>query len=717
MRKCVWTRACVAALAACMVLVTGAETIENASLRIEFAEADEGFGIRSIVNRLDGETRFVHPSQPTTPRWRVAEHRACTLCYWALPQTGVSPADFWELELRSAKNPGDLSKAVFLDNRSPCRARRCVKDVDGATFRWLDVALPDGVVDVCARVRFAPDGSSRWTLDADVKSSAHVLFATHYPFFRHVVKPREADFLCPHHDLGAVLLPRADYTNTTSACAHGCLAYEPMMTAFMVGRSGLYIAAHDERMNAKALVITGDRDVAFHSPHPNGGFETTVAAFRGDWWQAARLYRRWALTGPWCRKGRILDRADYPRRLCEIPLWFNFHGNAVEASNALFRAKQTFPSVTTGLHWHRWQMVPWEIGHYPEYFPTGPGVQACIAACRAIGQEPMLYTLPRLYSASLLSFHFAKPWAVLDENGRHVVERYGRKEGDPPPLVPMCPAVPMWQDCTVDYARRILDLGARSIFLDQFASCAARACYATNHPHASGGGDWFYRGQHEICARVHDDYAKAGAFTTAEGSADPFIDVVDGLLTVTRRTAQDVPFWHAVYNGYTTWFGTPENHEDDDDSFWALQARELAWGQSLGWYHTLLMDHPGKVALVRKLVDFRQRNLDCFAYGTLQGEVSFTSPIPDQAVTWLGSKSFPDWADPKAKLSPTTVGALPGVLGYVWQSGATGRRCAMLVNLSSQARTVVFTCEGVARTEALAPRDLKRIEIDEQKRR
>ena len=682
--------------------------VENAALRVTCAAAEEGFGIRSVENRSGG-ARFVNPSEAKAPRWRVEEHENCGVYLHDVTGERAASADFWELEFRAIAVPGDRSQAVFVDNRSACRRRRVERRGDGATFVWEGVKLPDGELDVRARIRFAADGSSRWTLSTDVRSTRFALFAKHFPFFRHVVRPGEGDVLLPRADVGARLYVKADY-DPSSSRAYGCLAYVPMMTAFMIGDSGLYIAAHDERACAKSLVVTGERDVAFHSCVPDDDFEVTVSAFRGDWWAAARLYRRWALTAPWCRKGRILDRADYPRRICEIPLWFNFHGDAAAASNALAKAKALFPDVTAGLHWHRWQAVPWEIGHYPEYFPEGPGVKDCLRFCRALGQEPMLYTLPRLYSQTLLSFHFAEPAALRRPDGTYVVERYGRPEGNPPPLVPLCPAVKAWQDCTVDYARRILALGGTSVFLDQFASCPARACYAEGHGHRPGGGDWFYRGQHAICERVHADYAAAGAFVTAEGSSDAFIDVVDGFLGVTPRAAEDVPFLHAVYNGYTTYFCSPENHEDDDDSFWALQARETLWGQSLGWYHTLLMEHPAKVALVRKLVAFRQRNLDCFAYGELLGDVAFEGDrVPRIRTTWLGRKSFPDWADPKAELSPTTYGEMPGVLGYEWKSGTTGRTCAIVGNLTNASHPVAFRFGGRCVRLTLAPRELKRI--------
>ena len=696
-------------------LLTGvafSETLDNEFLKIEFADSSNGFGIESVVNKEAGDVRFVNPDGVPTDRWRVEEYRHCPNFCWPCPEAGKSLADFWEIELRDARALGDRTKAVFLDNRSPSRGRSVRREADGATFVWTGVKLPEGEVDVRAHVGFAADGTSRWTIDADVRSSRFVLHNTRYPILRHVVKPGEADYLEPRADFGAKLRRKAGYDKEPKAC--GVLAYVPMMTAFMIGDAGLYIAAHDERVNTKTLVITGDRDVTFSSPEPRGGFEVTVAAFKGDWWQAARIYRKWAMTAPWCRKGRILDRDDYPRRLCEIPLWFNFHGKAAAASNALTRAKELFPDVTTGLHWHRWQAVPWEIGHYPEYFPEDEGVRDCLKYCRSIGQEPLLYALPRLYSKSLLSFHFAEPYAVMDESGKYCVEQYGRLEDHPPELVQMCPGVGKWQDCVVDYTTRMFDLGARSVFQDQVSSCPAKSCYGAGHDHRPGGGTWFYESVRAICARTHEVARVRGGFTADEGSVDAFNDVVDGHLTVTQRTPEDVPFWHAVYNGYTTYFGSPENHDDDDDTFWAMQTRDVLWGQSLGWYHPLLMDRPEKVALVRNLVDFRQANLDCLAYGELLGEVAFSGEVPTRALTMLGRKSFPDWANPNAKLSPTITGTMAGVLGYLYRSGVTGRTCALVANLMPDEVTVSCSLKAPNDRLVLAPREIRRIEIQER---
>ena len=68
------------------------------------------------------------------------------------------------------------------------------------------------------------------------------------------------------------------------------------------------------------------------------------------------------------------------------------------------------------------------------------------------------------------------------------------------------------------------------------------------------------------------------------------------------------------------------------------------------------------------------------------------------------------WGEPKARLSPTTSGEMPGVLGYRWKSGVTGRECVLIGNLANATRKIGFRI-GDRRIElTLGPRELKRIE-------
>lgn len=675
----------VATVAACCLCHADGDAIvlENPALRISFADAAHGFAIGPVENRLAGGVRFAEPQGDGSRFWRA-----------------------------TFRKPGDTKTSVTLDGRTTCRAKRIERHADGgATFVWEGLDLPGepAAVTVRARVAFTADLASEWTLDVQNQSAAWGLAETEYPLIANAAKDGEADFLCPRQDLGAKLVRKRPYGGRPLSFA--CMSYMPMMTAFMIRDAGLYFAAHDSSARIKRLRVMPDNGLRFQTDVENAGipgkaaegprYAVTLAAFRGDWWQAARLYRKWALTTKWTAKGRILDRADYPRRICEIPLWLNIHAHPEEVSNVMARVRTLFPSVDGGIHWHLWQHSPHDV-NYPEYLPEQKGTRECVAFCKSIGEEALPYTNGRLWSQTLLSFPYARPYAITQADGSPVTEKYGPVT---PPLSPMCPATAMWNDSVNDFAGRILDLGFGSIFLDQIGACGGKPCFACNHGHNPGGGTWYFEGYQQLLSRLHRTYSGKGAFLTTEGSGEAWMNVIDGYLTVTQRTPEDVPFLHAVYNGYTTWFCTPENHEDDDDSFWAAQARELVWGQSLGWYHPLILDKPSKCELLRRLTAFRQANLDCFAYGELVGEIAFDK-TPDQPVTWLGRKPFWAWRMPDYPLSPTLKGVLPGVVGYEWKNGVTGKPCLVFANLTSKPQTVAYTHNGVRATLALAPREL-----------
>ena len=665
-----------------------AAVIENAELAIELDDAS--FAVRSIVNKKAGDVKFVD-APAGTALW-TAEFRA-----------GAADA-----------------KPVRLTSNSPCRSKRLERTADGgATLVWegLDLVGERAAVTVRAVVRFAADGTSKWTLDVQNQSSRFGLFATRYPILPQVAGDGQADCLLPRQDVGARFVRGMARGRTRR---FGCMAYYPMMIAFLKGDAGLYFAAHDGEARIKYLEVDKELGVSFLTPVENGGlaqraaegprYETTIAAFKGDWWEAARLYRAWALTTKWAAKGPIVSRTDYPKRMAEIPLWLNIHGLPAEVSNVMTRARAVFPNFDCGIHWHVWQHSKHDI-NYPEYFPEQEGTGPCLAYLKSIGEEALPYTNGRLWSTNLVSYPYALPYVCKKSDGSPYVERYGKVT---PPMSPMCPYTAQWDATVNDFSSRILALGAKSIFLDQIGACAGLPCYDASHGHPVGGGTWHFEGYQRILAKVHALYSSQGAFVTTEGSGEEWMNVVDGYLCVTQRQPDDVPFFHAVYNGYTTYFCSPENQDDDLVSFRAAQTRELLWGEALGWYHPLILDQPDKCALLRRLGEFRQANLDFFAYGTLVGEVKFKETIPALKFAWLGRKPFYMWAFKDYPLSPTIQGEMPSVFGYVWKAGVgegadetkAGRTVAFLANVGEEVREVSFEFGGCVRRRTIQPGEI-----------
>lgn len=630
-----------------------------------------------------------------------------------------------------ATGGGDLWTAEF--SRGADRGRRvtvCAGEAaekrredrpDGTDLVWRDIPLDGerGVLDARATVRRRADGALEWRVAFDNRSSEWSLLNVDFPCLGSVTREGEGDAMLPWMDHGARLWK--GWRGSEGSGKFSYLGHYPQVAAFFVGGTGLYVAAEDPDARQKTLVVDKDRNVRFRTPVEWGGvkgkaaegprYPVVTAPLAGDWWSAARKYRDFALKQKWCAKGPIKDIPAYPRRMAEIPLWVNVHCGPAGVSNLLARAKAVFPAFSTGIHWHLWQHSGHDV-NYPEYFPEQPGTKECIAFCHGIGQEPMPYANGRLWSASTLGYLMAEPFAVMNDEGRRAVEKYAPWTA---PLAVMCPACPEWQRVIREFSLRILDdLGAGSIFLDQIGAASGRACYDPSHPHPSGGGGWWYEGYERALAPIRAAYNAKDAFVTTEGECEAYIGMVDGFLQVVGRHPNDLPFMNAVYSGYTTYFCSPENTDDDPAAFRALQTRELLWGNSLGWFLQDILDKPDKCAILNDLCAFRQANLDALAYGNLLDELRIAGPVGTRDYEWLGRRPHFRLFDKTFKLPPSKRATMADVIGNWWRT-ADGRTVLLAANLTEAPQSVTYRVFGTDREArlTLAPHELKRIALHE----
>ena len=617
-----------------------------------------------------------------------------------------------------ATGGGDLWSATFasvtnLAERVTVGAGRAAEFSRGEsggvdTLFWRNVPLGEehGVLDAKVLMKKRPDGSQAWRLEFENRSTKWVLLSTDFPRLARVTRNGEGDVMQPYYDHGARLFRKR--TAAARPFTVDYLGYAPMVAAFFIGGDGLYVAAEDPDARIKSFTIKGEQDICFRTPVELGAegprYDVVLAPLKGDWWAAADRYRAFALKQKWCAKGPIKDIANYPRRLCEIPLWINIHGSPAMASNVLARAKARFPDFATGLHWHLWQHSGHDV-NYPEYFPEQPGTKECIAFCESIGQEAMPYTNGRLWTATTSGYLLAEPFAVLRADGRRNVEKYAPWT---PPLAVMCPSCPEWHRVIKNFTGRVLnELGAKSLFLDQVGAARGCACYDRSHGHPAGGGGWWYEGYEKALAPVRAAYNANGAFLTTEGSGEAYIGMVDGYLQVIARTPEDVPLHNAVYSGYTTYFCSPENNDDDPEAFRALQTRELLWGNALGWFLPDVLDMPDKCAILRELCEFRQRNLDVLAYGNLLDEMRIVSQVGSRTYEWLGRRPHSRLFDKGYKLPPSKFATMPGVIGNWWRR-TDGRVVLMAANLTKDVQRVSYRVYG---TDAIAEIELQPVSL------
>ena len=655
-----------------------AETLGNGALAIDFGGADQGFGIKRIVNRIEGETAFVKGSP-----------------------TGV---DFWALLFHSHGTDGRIAE-TRVDNKAPCAARR-IEKTDGVwKFVWEGLDLPDekGAFDVVATVRLVGKNASSWEIEVKNRSTKWGLFETQYPYLRETVGEGEADVMMPAQFLGERLYRRhtSEMFTPGEDINH---SWYPMVTAFMKDGAGLFISPYDGQGRIKRMRFLKNHDLAYVTPVENAGiagraaegpnYPVIIAAYRGDWCEAARIYRKWALRQKWCAKGPIAKRADYPKRIAECHGWLMAEQEARGVSNFVTKVRQRFPDVKFGCEWTKWGNQPFDT-NYPEMLPSRLGVDAVMQYGVDVGLPLMPYTNGRLWDAELASWYYAKRDSTMDEKGGPNLEEYGRNRK----FGVMCPATRGWQDCFGEYMIRLCEtIKCGIVYIDQVGCSRPKTCFDPSHGHPLGGGTWWVDGNRRLMGRIHDELSKRGVPMTSEGANECYLDVIDGQELACRPQAEDIPFYTFVYGGYTTYFASELDFNTEFVPFWAIYARATAWGVEPGLSYSWPLN-PGKERFGEAFATcarFREEAKEFLAYGHLVGEVRFTKAPATFRTSW-----------PKDRTKALS-GEFPEVYGAIWQNVDDTKRAVVLANNTDREQTVSFS-EPFAGKATLAPYSLKLI--------
>lgn len=247
--------------------VCGGVTLENDALRIRFADAEHGFNVAAIENRLVDDTRFVDPAQEQAGLWRL---------------------DFVR------KGAAGTNEHVFVDNLATAVSRLSERTPTGVRFTWrgMDIEDEKGVLDVYAIVDL-PSGNaaSEWRLVVSNRSEKAALYVTSYPCLGKVTKIGEGDVLIPTGNLGASLRKNYKFWDDDKKDLVSAMpGRRSPVAAFNLGEAGLYIAAHDPDQRYKRLVIQADHGVRFDTVVENAGIVGSGRS-RSEGTHGARSFR------------------------------------------------------------------------------------------------------------------------------------------------------------------------------------------------------------------------------------------------------------------------------------------------------------------------------------------------------------------------------------------------------------------------------------------
>lgn len=412
--------------------------------------------------------------------------------------------------------------------------------------------------------------------------------------------------------------------------------------------SNVYVAALDVDASSKHFRCSSNGNQAVYSisaTPPGAGlpmagrvytneYPIVVSLFDGDWWDAASIYRKWALgEASWTKQGPMSERSDVPSWLYGLTTWVNSHwqgtdifdltgGDPAVVRNRISSINDRFGlgRDRLALHWYEWDTLGYELGsnysncasevtcgfdtHYPEYFPVREGFNESLAAMQALGVRVAPYINGRIFDKSTDTWKNdnAESFAAKQakpEVGTPDLSTYEEQYGSKAKFAVMCPHTAYWQDTLADTVGELTNsFGTDGVYIDQIAAAGPKDCFDPTHNHTIGGGHHWVDGYRAMLEKVR---AMAGndKIVLTESNAEPFMSGINLFLTLVGFRDGDipstpmpvsksimVPAFMAVYGGYVLPVGAEFFAADftNPDVFAAKVAVQYVFGAQLGWF-------------------------------------------------------------------------------------------------------------------------------------
>ncbi len=494
---------------------------------------------------------------------------------------------------------------------------------------------------------------------------------------------------------------------------HACMQFFAVYTE----RGGIYLGVEDGTANAKRFAAVCDGShchvtANYYAPGgtlPRNAFTVSGvvrwSAIRGNWYDAARLYRRFVLRDASWLPEDGMGRPDTALFFRAAPFWVADYipntpeqennrpmtismGSEAQPSDYWYRAPvelQKRLGVPVAYHVYNWHKIPFNIA-YPHFMPAKEEFLAHADFLRKNGIRLVPYI-----NACAWEMHDDE-WdtcngsfsevgcrgAAVREDGSYVVEHYPQitKAGHKSDLAIMCGGWAPWHDRMVALARKMeSELPIDGIYFDEIANEPSYPCYSHDHGHLSGGGSYWQEGYNRMMARIRENKPKGNYYFT-ECNAEPYMKHMDGFLTWMWVDANEVPAFSAVYNGFVHLIGrcTFGKNRQNVEFFKYATAQAFVSGQHLGWCNADIVDSDAHMRFLKPLAQCRHEYADFMCRAVMLR--------PPQIETNLGEFVSPPnlWFEESIHSSY--------VLGGGYRREDTGEIRLFLVNFADKAATV-----------------------------
>lgn len=537
----------------------------------------------------------------------------------AIDKAHVKPV-LWRLELR--RPDGTVSTLSNVQAGVVPTVKMDAMNDGGvsATVTWGKIATPgtQGDMDVVVTIKLPADSAlAHWHIEVQNRLKGAVLAKVLFPIIPNLGYAGESDALVHttwsmmrqgeliRHARGLLnWLYMGDIE--TSLYPSGSFPIQHISTS-IGSDTVVYIGWHDGQAYPKGYTYdvdnaltcwnypenSGDEGVSYSQP-----YETVIGPMRGDWFDAAAVYRNWAHQQSWCRRG---PKAKWPavakQQVAEIAYWarpdWYRDDDPAKAKPAMaetvlkrVRNEEQWLKVPRAIHWYVWHKARFD-GDYPDYFPARQGFNEEAEREAVAGWTVCPFINGFWYDLRTSKGEEAKQEAVVDNPSGQ------SKLPDPKTIDPlrqssihayMCPSSAWWGTTLAQITGRIhQETKAQMVYLDVSANAQPMPCYNRAHQHPPGRGKWWSEGMNR----------QVTAIKTAPGST-PFVmsecfneslgATLDTNLIWTDRYPWEAPMLGSIYGGWLSYCGSRVYENENITAFTAKLTRDVFWGGTIGHF-------------------------------------------------------------------------------------------------------------------------------------
>lgn len=422
-------------------------------------------------------------------------------------------------------------------------------------------------------------------------------------------------------------------------------------------KKGYYMACEDGKAYTKTIAIcyneTADAmDIVFTN-YPEGMGEVkyyalpyvyTFCFFCGDWQNATKIYRQWAIKQKWCTP---LRERNIPKAIQEIDFFRINHEHYALGTRSdefiqtckMIRDKL---SCRPAMHWYGWNKAPKHGDWYPEMadYTNRNWYNELVEINKTLDKEGIKkipYVNVHLWDKFLSSFEGenAAETLVLPES-RVIEDEPWAAEGN---LFAVCHANGKIKNKALSLFERLVTKdGFDGIYIDQVASFNATLCFNEKHGHPIGGGCWWNDEYHNMIGTLRKIMPK-DKFLTTESCCECYHDLFDLFLILDTcsqthgfhevcgcENCESIPLFAMIYNDSAISYGSVCTFANNDEQFEFNFMRNILWGMvptCEGMELEEISNDENKWNIIKKGVDFYKENRDVLLYGTFDEYMKF----------------------------------------------------------------------------------------------